>query len=148
MRVQLKRSPGRLIKPDFRKVFVYPLAILSLVGAAVFAQESTEQPVDDDEAVEEIEEITVTARKPGDRRRVDEEYQDPALAELLKEYYELQQEQEEFEWRASAATDDTSRISWGYDPRDEYRMRNEMDLNRLPSERTQPASVFRVGFGN
>ncbi len=58
----------------------------------------------------------------------------------------MQEDQEEFEWRKSAAEEDTSRISWGYDPEDEYRMRNELDLQDLPSQGTKPATLFRFNF--
>ena len=94
----------------------------------------------------EIEEITVSGRRPGSRRRVDKEYEYPVRAQLLKDFYQMQQDQEEYEWRASAAEESSSRVSWGYDPREEYRMRNEMALQDLPSERTKPATLFRVEF--
>ena len=118
-------------------------AILVLIGASVYAQEADDEA---DDSNEEIEEITVVARRPGDRRRVDPEYEDPVKAKLLKDFYEMQEDQEEFEWRKSAAEDNSSRISWGYDPKEEYRMRNEMGLQELPSERTQPATLFRFKF--
>ena len=118
-------------------------AILVLIGASVYAQEADDEA---DDSNEEIEEITVVARRPGDRRRVDPEYEDPVKAKLLKDFYEMQEDQEEFEWRKSAAEDNSSRISWGYDPKEEYRMRNEMGRQELPSERTQPATLFRFKF--
>ncbi len=130
-----------------RKFVVYPCgiaaAIVALFGAAVFAQEADEEPADDSET---IEEIIVIAPKPGDRRRLDQEYEDPVRAQLLKDFYEMQADKEEYEWRKSAAAESTSRITWGYDPSDEYRMRNEMDLQELPSERTKPATLFRFKF--
>ena len=116
--------------------------IVALLGAAVFAQEADEEPADDGET---IEEIIVFAPKPGDRKRLDQEYEDPVRAQLLKDFYEMQADQKEFAWRESAA-EDTSRITWGYDPSDEYRMRNEMDLQELPSERVKPATLFRFKF--
>jgi hypothetical protein len=132
-----------------RNFVVYQLwgaaAIVVLIGATVFAQEADDEAVDSDSS-EEIEEITVFARKPGDRRRVDQEYEDPVRAQLLKDFYEMQEDQAESEWRNAAAEENTSRVSWGYDPRDEYRMRREMDLLELPSERTKPATLFRVDF--
>jgi hypothetical protein len=129
-----------------RKFVVYPCgiaaAIVALFGAAVFAQEADEEPADDGET---IEEIIVFAPKPGDRKRLDQEYEDPVRAQLLKDFYKMQADQKEFAWRESAA-ESTSRITWGYDPSDEYRMRNEMDLQELPSERVKPATVFRFKF--
>ncbi len=118
-------------------------AIVVLVGATVFAQETDDEA---DDTSEEIEEITVVAQKPGDRRRVDREYEDPVKAQLLKDFYQMQEDQEEYEWRKAAAEDNSSRITWGYDPADEYRMRNELNLDDLPSERTKPATLFKVSF--
>lgn len=144
-----------------RNIIVYQFGIAALLvvlnGAAVFAQEADDQAADSSKEIadsgediadrsEEIEEITVVARKPGDRSRVDSEYEDPARAKLLKDFYEMQKDEEEFEWRKSGAEDNSGRISWGYDPRDEYRMRNELDLQDLPSERTKPATIFRITF--
>ncbi len=118
-------------------------AIVVLIGATVFAQEADDEPASDSEG---IEEIIVVAPKPGDRRSVDQEYEDPVRAKLLKDFYEMQEDQEEFEWREAAAEDNSSRITWGYDPADEYRMRNELTLDDLPSERTKPATLFKVSF--
>ncbi len=123
--------------------FAIAAAIVVLIGATVFAQEADDEAAD---SSKEIEEITVIARKPGDRRRVDPEYEDPVRAELLKNFYEMQEDKEEFEWRESAAEENSSRITWGYNPKEEYRMRNEMDLQELPSERTKPATLFRFDF--
>ena len=94
----------------------------------------------------EMEEIIVIAPKPGSRRRVDTEYEDPARAKLLKEFYRMKELDEEYAWRQSTSTDSSSRMQWGYDPRDEYRMRNDTALQDLPSEKTKPATVFRVEF--
>ncbi len=132
--------------------FAIAFAIVALAGAAASAQEVNEEPIAEieeseaSEEIEEIEEIVVFAPKPGDRKRLDEEYEDPVRAQLLKDFYEMQKDQEEFKWRSSATEDDSSRISWGYDPQDEYEMRNRLDLQDLPSERTKPATLFRVNF--
>ncbi len=123
-------------------------AIAVLFGAAAFAQEAIDEPADEAPAAtsEEIEEIIVIAPKPGARRRVDQEYEDPVRAQLLKDFYKMQDDAEEFEWRDTGAAKTPSRITWGYDPRDEYRMRNEMDMQALPLDRTKPATLFRVDF--
>ena len=142
-----------------RKRLICNPVIIAVIGAffgiSVFAQEADEEPVIEDLEIGEgadstdngeLEEIVVFGRKPGDRRRVDREYVDPVRAQLLKDFYRMKQEEEEFGWRSSAASDSSSRIKWGYDPRDDYRMRNEMSLQDLPSERTKPATIFRVEF--
>jgi hypothetical protein len=118
-------------------------ALVALFGAAAFAQQADEEPADESEAVDEI---IVVAPKPGSRRRVDKEYEDPTRARLLKEHYEMEVLEEEYEWRTSATVDSPSRIKWGYDPRDDYKMRNEMDLLDLNWEQTKPATLFRLEF--
>jgi len=118
-------------------------ALVGLFGAAAFAQQADEQPADESEAVDEI---IVVAPKPGSRRRVDKEYEDPTRARLLKEHYEMEVLEEEYDWRKSAAVESPSRIKWGYDPRDDYKMRNEMDLLDLNWEQTKPATLFRLEF--
>ena len=133
-----------------RSFAVYKLgaaaALVALFGAAAFAQQADEEPADDSEAVESIDEIIVVAPKPGSRRRVDKEYEDPTRARLLKEHYEMEVLEEEYDWRNSAAVESPSRIKWGYDPRDDYKMRNEMDLLDLNWEQTKPATLFRLEF--
>ena len=121
-------------------------ALVALFGVAAFAQQADEEPADESEADESIEEIIVVAPKPGSRRRVDKEYEDPTRARLLKELYELEVLEEEYEWRTSATVESPSRIKWGYDPRDDYKMRNEMDLTDLNFEQTKPATLFRLEF--
>ncbi len=121
-------------------------ALVALFGVAAFAQQADEEPADESEAVEAIDEIIVVAPKPGSRRRVDKEYEDPTRARLLKELYELEVLEEEYEWRTSGTVDSPSRIKWGYDPRDDYKMRNEMDLLDLNWEQTKPATLFRLEF--
>jgi hypothetical protein len=54
--------------------------------------------------------------------------------------------EEESEWRKPDSSESSSRITWGYDPRDEYRMRHEMDLQDLSWEKEKPATLFRVEF--
>lgn len=118
-------------------------ALLLLSCGYALAQEAAEEPAADDE---EMEEIVVIAPKPGARRRVDAVYEDPLKARILKELYEMRADQEESEWRERLAEESDSRIKLGYDPRDEYHLRNEMDLNDLPSENMKPATLFRIGF--
>lgn len=135
----------------------YTLLIAAISSALlvdpVFAQDEEQAPEAADVAEstenaeeEAIEEIIVVSPRPGSRRRVDTEYEDPVRAKLLKEFYRMQELEEEYEWRRSASTDSSSRIKWGYDPRDEYRMRNDIALQDLPSEKTKPATLFRFEF--
>ena len=119
------------------------VALVLFFGAAAIAQEADEESADDSEVVDEI---IVTGSKPGGRKRVDEQYEDPARAKLLKDFHEMQADQEEYEWRKSAARDSPSRIKWGYDPADDYQMRSNMDLEDLNWGKTKPATLFRLEF--
>ena len=131
-------------KRQFRLLgFGVAAAALALACGSTLAQEADEEPVADDE---EMEEIVVIAPKPGSRRRLDEVYEDPLKARILKELYEMRADQEESEWRQKLAEESDSRIRLGYDPRDEYRLRNEMDLTDLPMDNNKPATLFRIGF--
>ncbi len=152
--------------PHMRLFAVYRLAIAAaismLIGALASAQEAGETPAeeavpeiveieeisDDAEVADtgEIEEIIVVAPRPGSRRRIDDEYEDPARTKLLKEFYRMKELEEESEWRKPDTSESSSRIKWGYDPRDEYRMRHEMDLQDLSWEKKKPATLFKVEF--
>jgi len=142
--------------PNFlRRLALASATAIVLLAVQAAAQEEVEVAViDEDEVAEveapaedrEIEEITVTARRPGDRRRVDEVYEDPVRAELLRNFYQMQADREESAMRNAAAEENKSRISWGYDPQEEYDMRNQIDMQSLPSERTKPATLFRLRF--
>lgn len=135
---------------------VVAAAMWVLLVVPVTAQEEVQEVVVDDasdtaqipetEEADEIEEIIVVSPMPGSRRRVDEDIEDLERAQLLKEFYRMKELEEEYEWRTSASSDDSSRIKWGYDPRDEYRMRNDTALQDLSFERQKPASIFRVEF--
>jgi hypothetical protein len=133
-------------------------AMFALLSTAIFAQEVDE---DAGEAVgqvqdlpglnleldrEAIEEIIVIAPKPGSRRRLDPVYEDPMRARLLMELYKMEQIEEESAWRQASIDDSSSRIKWGYNPADDYRIRSEMEIMDTPSDTVKPASVFRVEF--
>lgn len=105
----------------------------------------TEEPVDVGARRAAMEEIIVIAPKPGERRLGDE-FDDPVRAKLLKDFYRMQEVEEESKWREAGAKDTSSRIQVGYDPRDDYRMRNEMALQDLSWEKTKPATIFRIEF--
>ncbi len=118
-------------------------ALVFFFGAAAFSQEADEEAADDGEIVDEI---IVSGSKPGGRKRVDVEYEDPTRARLLKDLHEMQADKEEYAWRKSAAIDSPSRIKWGYDPADDYQIRNNMDLDDQNWGKTKPATLFRFEF--
>ena len=104
----------------------------------------TEEPADVDARRAAMEEIIVIAPRPGERRL--DEFDDPVRTKLLKDFYRMQELEEESKWREAGAKDTSSRIRVGYDPRDDYRMRNEMALQDLSWEKTKPATIFRIEF--
>lgn len=118
-------------------------ALVLLFGAAAFAQEADEEPAEDSTVVDEI---IVMGSKPGSRKQLDEQYEDPTRARLLKDFHKMQLDEKEYQWRKSAAMDSPSRIKWGYDPADDYQIRNNIDLEDLNWGKTKPATLFRLEF--
>ena len=126
--------------------YSFAVAIVAFIGAAAFAQEDATQT---DDEVEFIDEIIVTAGdKPGDPVDVDALYEDMMRDMLMTDLDRLNVLEEEQEWRA--ATDQSvktsSRISWGYDPHDEARIRRAHDISDIQGVTTKPATVFRFEF--
>lgn len=128
--------------------------LLSALAVLSVAQEA-EDTVNELNAVDEadsgnetsaIDEVVVIAPWPGGPRRLDPLYEDPLKERIRREIELLMQDQEESAWRAEFADEKESRIKLGYDPRDEYRLRNELDLNPPPSETAKPATLIRIGF--
>lgn len=128
-----------------------------LLCAAAFAQDAEQESDAADlasaaesareEAINDVvEEVIVVAPPPGGRRRLDSIYIDPLKERIMKDLEDAYADREESAWRAELAEENDSRIKLGYDPRDEYRLRNEMDLTDLPSDINKPATVFRIGF--
>jgi hypothetical protein len=145
-----------------RTLIVYKVctaaAAFALLSTATFAQQVDEDagaPVgqvqdlpelDLELSREAIEEIIVVAPKPGGRRRLDPVYEDPMRARLLQELYKMEQIEEESAWRQASIDNSSSRIKWGYNPADDYRIHSEMDILVTPSDKVQPSSLFRVEF--
>ena len=68
--------------------------------------------------------------------------------QMLDEVERMRREEEE-NWRDSNLTyrsSEESRIVWGYDPKADRDMRNQVDLGSLPGDRTRPATLFRAQF--
>jgi hypothetical protein len=119
-----------------------PVAVTVFITAAS-AQQADEEPTDE---MSEVEEIIVVAPRPGSRKKVDDEYEHPVRARVLKDLHEMQREQEEIEWREAHAVESPSRIKWGYNPVDDYDMRNKMSFDDDIAGKTKPATLFRIGF--
>ena len=121
-------------------------ALLIAVSSGVLAQD--DRPAVAEAAEEErVPEIVVIAPRPGDRRGVDDDIaNDPERARILREHFDMQADREEFEWRRSREIASPSRIRVGYDPADEYELRNGVDIHALPSENIKPATLFRIRF--
>ena len=130
------------MSPRFRKRLA-GVTLLSCVAAALAQESQTDQ----EEADESVDEIIVVAPKPGDRRRLDDDVTaDEERKRILKEQYRMRVDEEEYEWRKSLTVEKPSRIKVGYDPRDDYKMRTELDMTSLPYEQNKPATLFRIGF--
>jgi len=125
---------------------VITAAVIACFGATVFAQEDAEQPPDGNEEVEAIEEVVVTTWRSGDPAELEARNEALLRARIQKDMEQLRLLEEEYQWRKEgAATEEkSSRIKWGYDPRDEVEMRR--DLPDPDWDKTKPATVFKVEF--
>jgi hypothetical protein len=117
--------------------------LVASVAAPSFAQTdnaAAETPV-------EIEELVVTARRPGDDQDLDLQYDERLRKQMMGELQRSRDIKDEEVWRSSVSPKPTtSRITWGYDPNKELQLRREADLNKLPSDPTRPANLFRADF--
>jgi hypothetical protein len=122
--------------------------ILVLAHTGLLADEEVEPSDDSKEVTEEIiEEIVVRASRPGGKIDVDARYEEIMRAGLTVEFERLQVLEQKYEWRLSEFDGkSSSRIKWGYDARDELRMRRDTKLTDLPIDDTKPATVFRFEF--
>lgn len=125
--------------------FAYATAILTFISANAVAQvvEEAEEEV--------IEEIIVTAGgRPGDPVDVDALYEEMMRDMLMIDLDRLDVLEDDFAWRKETDktlnTNSSSRIKWGYDPQDELRMRNDLDMSTVQGTPTKPATVFRFEF--
>ena len=121
------------------------LTILILAPFAVMAQQSD----DDDESVEEIEEIIVYGgQRRGDKVDLDALYEEELKARLMRDLEWLEEQDAKGRWSQTTTepAQTSARMSWGYDPESESRMRRETDLMGPQRDTVQPASVFRVEF--
>lgn len=124
------------------------LAIL-LAGGAVapaLAQAQASDAEPDEEDGRTLEEIVVTAQKPGDRKAVDTPYEELMRQRLLEEMETMRREQDEIAWRRGPTVSEPSRIKFGYRPQDRTRDSRDTSLTDLPTEYTKPATIFRFEF--
>ena len=121
-------------------------AAIALSGAIALAQEDATQDADEVEVIDEI--VVVAGEKSGDPIDVEALYEEMMRERLMLDYVRLEELEEQDEWRGSTslAVETPSRISWGYDPQDELRMRRESNLSDVQGVTTRPATVFRVEF--
>jgi hypothetical protein len=116
-----------------------------LIWTTVKGQEDVATDNDDEEVMEEI---VVVVNKAGDPVDVDALYLDQLRTRVIKDFETLQAEQEEEVWRQGLQTSfkpPESRISWGYDAKEEAAMRRS-SINDLPIDRVKPATIISVSF--
>jgi hypothetical protein len=117
-----------------------------MAAGGATAQTADTDPEPGDEAPV-IDEIVVTAQKPGDRRRLEMSYEDLMRQRLVEELDTMRREQEEIEWRRGPRIENPSRISFGYRPQERGREAPETPMTDLPVEYNKPATIFRFEFG-
>ncbi len=125
------------------RVLACTTAIVALTVASTLAQETY-----DEEVIEEI--VVIAGDRPGDPVDVDALYEEMMRDMLRIDLDRLEVLEDDLAWREE--TDKTinanssSRIKWGYDPQDELRMRNDLDISAVQGVPTRPATVFRFEF--
>jgi hypothetical protein len=125
----------------------FALCLGALLAFPAAAQDEDQQPAESSEAEEPPrEEIIVVAPRPGSRREVDRVYEDPVRARVLKDLYEMREDEAEVAILDAAASRDTDRVRFGYDPTEDYLRRKEIDLETPQRDTVRPATIFRISF--
>ncbi len=122
------------------------VSIALMTSLVAWAQEDETEPATEEDAARPVDEIVVTAEKPGDRTDLETPYEELMRQRLLEEMDTMRREQDEFEWRRGPVVSQPSRISFGYRPQDRARDERDPSLTQLPMENTRPATVFRFEF--
>jgi len=121
--------------------------MLLLVATGGAVAQTADADAEPREEAPVIDEIVVTAQKPGDRRRLEMSYEDLMRQRLVEELDTMRREQEEIEWRRGPRIENPSRISFGYRPQERGREAPETPMTDLPVEYNKPATIFRFEFG-
>lgn len=145
-----------MVSTQFGRLMRIPIsvAMIACFGQLSLADENARDPADDATEVEDaeestvVEEIVVFADRPGNPVDIDKKYGELLRRRIIKDIERLQVLNEEFEWRRSGATTgkEQSRIKWGYDPRDQNRVRQNSRMTDLPIDDTKPATIFSIDF--
>ena len=93
-----------------------------------------------------MDEIVVTAQKPGDRQGIDIPHGKLLRERLLRQLEARRELEEEFAWRRGTRVEEPSRIRLGYRPQDANRDRHDTALTDLPMDNHKPATLFRFEF--
>ena len=113
---------------------------------AGFGQTAGGEDHSDGETGSGMDEIVVTAQKPGDRQGLDTPYGKLLRKRLLRQLEAQRELEEEFAWRRGTRVEEPSRIRLGYRPQDANRDRHDTALTDLPMENHKPATLFRFEF--
>jgi len=124
------------------------LGVFFLALVAVPAVAQIDEDTTDDEPDGVIEELVVVGTRPGNQVEADPVYRDLLRQQMMDEVERMRLE-EENTWRDSNLnyrSSEESRIVWGYDPKADRDMRNDMDFDTMPGETVRPATLFRAEF--
>jgi hypothetical protein len=125
----------------------FAVVVVAFIGTMAIAQEDVEETVEEEEEV--IEEIIVYAGgRPDDPVDVEALYEEMMRDRLMTDMKRLEILEEQQEWRNSddGTIETSSRMSWGYSPQDELRMRRESGIPEETYITTKPATIFRYEF--
>lgn len=125
---------------------IFAVAVVAFIGTLAVAQDETEETEEEEDVIEEI--IVYGGERPDDPVDVEALYEEMMRERLMTDIKRLEVLEEQQEWRnADDGTIETSsRMSWGYSPQDELRMRRESGIPEETYITTKPATVFRYEF--
>ena len=133
--------------------FLLLLATLGCVAVPAYAQ--VDQSVAQEDAVisepasnEVIDEVVAYGKRSGDPTDADPKY-DAFWRQQMQDEIARTRVEEEQQWRRGDLTVTTgkdARMEWGYDPKSDRDLRNDLDLYDRSSDITKPATLFRAKF--
>ena len=141
---------SRRVAAQRARIRLLPMALLPMLAATSISSANPNSSAPESlQNVSGIEEITVLGtRRGGQATKASELPNDPLRERIILEIQQLNQLEQEFEWRLETSRLEIKppRVRFGYDPRNELRAPGQAVQTTLPLDITQPATIFSVDF--
>jgi hypothetical protein len=124
------------------------VAVLLGMSAVAQTEQDAEAEPEETPSAAPLDEIIVTGEREGDQERVDPRDEEVLRARVFEEFRQIREEEEDQAFRASLPepVERPSGVRWGYDPKDELRMRRETSLIELQQDYPKPATLVTIKF--